>query len=211
MEPPRKRDVRRFWEKVAVGQADECWEGVGVARRPTGHWIFHDSRTGSGIAAHRFAYELANGPIPDGLVVCHACDNPPCVNPAHLWTGTQRDNIADSIAKGRTDHKGESNAAAKLTESEVRTIREMYESGRSQKWLAGLFGVTQANISMIVIGDTWIDAGGPIAERKRKPLTQEDADAIRLYYERGATQEQIAGMYRISRSMVSMIVNRKRW
>jgi hypothetical protein len=90
--------VELFWAKVARGA--DCWEWGG-ARNTSGYgWFrFGPDRTPTG--AHRVAYELSNGPIPDGLAVLHRCDNPPCVNPAHLFLGTNQDNVTDKVNKGR--------------------------------------------------------------------------------------------------------------
>jgi hypothetical protein len=88
--------VDRFWEKVQKG--DGCWVWSGGLISGYGRFVV---RHGLYVRAYRFSYELANGPIPDGLFVCHRCDNPPCVNPAHLFLGTCKDNFEDMRAKGR--------------------------------------------------------------------------------------------------------------
>jgi hypothetical protein len=90
----------RFWarvEKLSTG----CWEWSGFRNLARGGYGYVEGRR-----AHRVAWELANGPIPEGLHVCHRCDNPPCCNPSHLWLGTDLDNARDKIAKRRQDHSG---------------------------------------------------------------------------------------------------------
>lgn len=110
--------------------------------------------------AHRVIWECANGPIPAGMLVCHRCDNPPCVNLAHLFLGTHAENSADMAAKGRASHnetkvytRGDKHHNAKLTDEEVEEIRRIYQDGGiNQGQLAILFGVSQALVSKIVRG-----------------------------------------------------------
>lgn len=83
-----------------VKQDDGCWVFIGAAQ-PTGHVQFHGNN-GKAVYVHRFAWELAFGPIPEGMCVLHRCDNPPCVNPEHLWIGTKADNNRDRASKGRS-------------------------------------------------------------------------------------------------------------
>lgn len=110
--------------------------------------------------AHRVAYELATGPIPDGLLVRHKCDNPRCVNPKHLELGTQSDNMLDAYRRGRRPDialKGERNPGAKLTAALVVQIRERAERGEAQTALAAVFGVSQAVISDVVLKKRWLE------------------------------------------------------
>lgn len=97
----------RFWDKVATGDPEACWPWTGGDRHEFGYGRFHLSNSPQRrIWAHRFAFMLATGEDARGMVVMHSCDNPPCCNPAHLSLGTQRDNVADMIAKGRSDFSG---------------------------------------------------------------------------------------------------------
>lgn len=99
--------------------------------------------------AHRVAYELAHGPIPDGLNVLHRCDNPPCVNPAHLFLGTFQDNVDDMIAKGRSAPR------STLTKARVEQIREQFSKGAAKRAIARDFGVTHRTVALIVNHVTW--------------------------------------------------------
>jgi hypothetical protein len=109
---------------------------------------------------HRLSYILANGPLGD-LHALHHCDNRSCGNPDHIYAGTEQDNANDKVARGRTNHhggipvRGELNKLAKLTESDVRAIRNAAASGARGVDLAAQFGVWPSNISAIVQRQTW--------------------------------------------------------
>ena len=97
--PKPKPIADRFWPKVTKGEG--CWEWTGC-RLPFGYGLIGDPRRRNGVArAHVIAYELTNGSVPRGLCVLHRCDNPPCVNPAHLFLGTRADNNRDMVRKKR--------------------------------------------------------------------------------------------------------------
>ena len=100
---PKKRKQRsfeeRFWEKVRILGPDECWEWQ--AARTVKNYGRLSAGRGVHLKAHRVAFVLENGPVPDGNCVLHTCDNPSCCNPAHLFAGTFKDNTADMIEKGR--------------------------------------------------------------------------------------------------------------
>lgn len=110
--------------------------------------------------AHRLAYIAYIGPIPDGLVVCHACDNPSCINPEHLFIGTQADNLADARKKKRMKAPlvyGEQHGLSRLTESDVLKIRE---DNRPYRQIARDYGVNPSTIKRAKTGETWGHIGG---------------------------------------------------
>lgn len=151
--------TQRFWAKVdkTPGGA-ACWEWQG-ARAQHGYGIF-DARSGERFA-HRRSWVMANGPIPDGLCVLHRCDNPPCVNPRHLFLGTKSDNTADMMNKGRhrpVSMPRESNPNVKLTEAQMLEIRQRYVTESiSQDRLAREYGISQTQVSRIIRYESWPD------------------------------------------------------
>lgn len=140
---------------LTVGDPDECWEWHS-ARTPMGYGLF--THRAKNYYAHRVAYETFVGPIPDGLDVCHTCDNPSCCNPAHLWVGSAKDNAQDMVKKGRDCHavfRGEDHANSKLTASQVREIRRLCEEGINQTEIGKRFSVSQSAVMAIRTGRTW--------------------------------------------------------
>lgn len=145
----------RFWSKVERGAEDKCWRWIG-ATEGTGYGYLGGTRRQRSIKAHRYSYEHHFGAIPKGLCVCHTCDNPPCVNPAHLFLGTHAENNADRESKGRgSDKRGELNPNAKLSYTDAIEIRELRSHGLTQQSIADRFQVSQNAISQIVRGIRW--------------------------------------------------------
>ena len=143
----------RFWSKVDRTGTCWLWNG-GRMKSGYGRFAVH----GQMILAHRAAYAIAFGAT-DDPVVAHHCDNPPCVNPAHLFNGTYSDNMQDMIRKGRQvvgDHRGEKHGRAKLTWAKAAEIRGRHESGESYRRLAASFGVAIPTIARIVKGSGWV-------------------------------------------------------
>src|ERR1700733_786773 len=160
-----------FWDKVnnspGLGPKGDCWLWM-AARRGNktsaqtpdkfyGCFRYEDSAQ----LAHRVAWMLTKGDIPDGMEVLHSCDNPPCVNPAHLFLGTHGDNMRDCWTKGRgripkSDNKGSKHGNAKLNERKVLKMRSMAATGDfTYTQLAEIFGVHRMNVSCIVRRKTW--------------------------------------------------------
>jgi DNA-binding transcriptional regulator YiaG len=142
----------RFWRHVTKGSATECWP----FRRKGKYARFQIGGKGSAhVSAHRYSYQLAHGEIPCGMIVMHKCDNPKCVNPAHLTVGTYRDNTHDMIEKGRkrtVAPRGRENGKAKLTPEAVRIIRQ---SKLRRDILAKHLGVSVSAIRDVRSGRSW--------------------------------------------------------
>lgn len=148
--------VARFWSKVKLRSRNQCW--LWTARQFRYGYGNFSVEVGRTTGAHRFAWELEHGAIPDGLRVLHKCDNPPCVNPDHLFLGTQADNVADMIAKGRKvngSHEGSANGRAVLTEDDVLEIRRRCAGGETQRALSQAFGISSSQIGYIVRRESW--------------------------------------------------------
>jgi len=150
---PRKSLADRFWPKVKVGKPDECWQWQ-AALNGVGYGAMRISVEKGRLLTHRFSYELHFGPIPKGMFVCHKCDNRACVNPSHLFLGTNRENMDDKIRKGR-QLRGSQVPTSKLTEDDVREIRRLRSEGVTCRVISQRVGVTQGHISDIATGRRW--------------------------------------------------------
>jgi DNA-binding XRE family transcriptional regulator len=146
--------MQRFWNKVQKGKRDECWLWLGGINS-TGRGIFWFN--GNSVHAHRVAWILTNGPIPQNKWILHHCDNGPCVNPKHLFIGDHAANMRDMIAKGRqADQRGENSHRAKLASSQVKKIRRRWKPYiYSQQKLANEYGVSRSAIQAVLDGRNW--------------------------------------------------------
>lgn len=142
-----------FFSKVSKGpNGCQIWTGALAGK---GYGIFlPNGRRGKRYYAHRYSWEAVNGQIPEGMVICHRCDNPRCVNADHLFVGTQADNMRDMVEKGRST-SGEANPRAKLTKADVVAIRA---SDKSSREVAPLYGVSPGHIRSIRSGKKWGEA-----------------------------------------------------
>lgn len=167
-----KRHIKRFWEKVIVGDENSCWIWVGSLYRSGGYGrISFNSKTEKGIyRASRVSYFLRNGIDPAEKLVCHKCDNPICVNPNHLFLGTPTDNILDRESKGRGS-KNENTNRNKLTKSNIPDIIMMYvDKKMSKDNIAAFFRVSKHTINHVLWGNTWSNISGINNRIKRDKL-----------------------------------------
>lgn len=160
--PPEVRFAASYVPEPNSG----CWLWLGTERGSNGYGGIKVN--GKPMAAHRYSWELANGPVPIGMLVCHRCDVPACVNPAHLFLGTHQDNADDKVSKGRQVKgdkwraaalhlvkRGEDRQDAKLTWSTVRSIRA---DCRPQRKIAADYSISQNLVSRVKNHKTWKEA-----------------------------------------------------
>ena len=151
--------AKRLANGLAAAPPDgQCWEWMRVRNQ---HGYGQLRVNGRMMYAHRLAYQLGVGRIPDGLHVLHQCDNPRCINPSHLSVGTRSQNMRECSKRGRSRipkpvKLGEQNGAAKLAVADVRSIRQLLADGWTQRAIAERFGVCQQNIANIKSGKVWM-------------------------------------------------------
>ncbi len=145
------KDIERFWSHVDKRSPDECWPWTGSLKSGGRGKIEINGRT---ILPARLAFFIQRGYDPHPLQVCHTCDNPPCCNGAHFFSGTEVDNNHDKATKGRAA-KGETQGGSKLTNISVTLIRELYKAGAACKDLAEIYSISGRNIRDILNRKTW--------------------------------------------------------
>lgn len=149
----------RFMQKIEVGQKEtDCWTWIGAKQQYYGNFWFENKVQ----LSHRVSYQLFVGSIPEGQNVLHKCDNGFCVNPEHLFLGTQLDNVRDMAIKGRASFgnrgtsKGQRNGGSKLSENEVLEIRKLLtQNWLSHREIAEMFEVSRSNIGLIAQRKAW--------------------------------------------------------
>ncbi len=158
---PEERFEAKVDRRPGYGPHGQChlWTAF---KNPGGYGRFKVA--GRQVMAHRFAWELTNGPIPLGMCVLHHCDNPECVNAVEcLFLGTQADNVADMEGKGRGRHvKGRDHGLAKLTEKDIPTIRMLIVRGFTQRYIGAAYGVCESTINKIKMGKSWNHVTGAL-------------------------------------------------
>ena len=139
--------LARFWSKVDVKRPNECWPWQEKSRHENGYGLFTLQRPERRTQrAHRFAYEIFNGPVPEGLLLRHTCDNPACCNPAHLLAGTHAENMADMHERKRRLYAG------RYSESEIADMKRRVAAGETQTSVAKRYGCRQSYVSMVISG-----------------------------------------------------------
>lgn len=146
---------QRFWEKVDIQGPDDCWEWQ-ASLNYFGYGRFNVR--GKVWKAHRMSYLLDTGTDPEGMCVCHSCDNPKCVNPAHLFLGTYAENNADMKTKGRAtggSMPGEQHPMSKLTEAQALKVLAFKDGVKSQQSVGEMFGISGKQVGYIWRGQSW--------------------------------------------------------
>lgn len=161
------KEIERFWSYVEVGAPEECWRWRGKPQQPHGYGRMRLTRDGRylTVRSNRLAWAVHHGEDPGALHVCHHCDNPICVNPAHLFLGTHQENMRDRTKKGRHPGlpalNGQANPNAKLTDRDVLEIRCRYQrDGLTALELAREFGISEGHLRDIARGRKWQVATG---------------------------------------------------
>ncbi len=155
-------DITRFWSRVEIKGANECWKFKGLRGTNKKYGTFNlnygKSALKLSLRANRMAWFLSNHRQPGNFLICHKCDNPSCCNPAHLFLGTYKDNNNDAMRKGRqfrVDNNGEKNGMAKLNKGIVLEIRRLHELGYRNKDISTRLKVRDNNISRIIRYQRW--------------------------------------------------------
>lgn len=200
---------QRFWHYVVKSEdPDGCWIWGGSTNKKGYGRILVNGKCKS---THRLAWELAYGEIPEGMMVLHRCDFPPCCRISHLFLGTNQDNIDDRNAKGR-QAKGERNGPAKLTEDQVLQIKQL--AGKvPQPQIAKMFNISVGVIGAIHGNRIWKHVGEPVinaraSTRGKKRFTPEQVVEIRLKAQTMSVCK-IAREYGVDHSSISDVVRRR--
>ena len=209
--------LAQFWSRVdktpGHGPKGDCWIWTGRidnSKRGGYGWFGKNQRT------HRLSWVIANGIIPDGLQVLHHCDIRPCVNPSHLFLGTNQDNVDDKVAKGRHPRgalaasyanpaRGEDNGNAIFSDEDVIEMRRLYSEGVRIPKIAEKYGSQQHIINMIVHGERWAHLPGALPPHKS--ILYENK--ILEMKAKGILQTEIGKILGFSDAAISRAINRK--
>jgi hypothetical protein len=212
-----ERLVADFWKCVQLGLPDECWEWKG-GRIPQGYGRLWDYERRVDLRAIRVCYAIHYGEVPTHLMVRHTCDNPPCVNPAHLILGTAQDNTDDAKVRRRHSY-GEKNKRHRMTEPQARAAHLLYSTGRfSRAEVAYLVGVPLNCITASLRGKSWGHLDLPPLSRPLRgemspnaKLTEADVQRIRALYAAGVSRRALADSFAVARGTIQRVVERRTW
>lgn len=210
----------RFWSHVDKNAENGCWVWTAfIDHKGYGQWTVHKRA----LKASRVSYFLSFGEDPGSLFVCHRCDNPPCVNPAHLFLGTVLDNAADMVRKGRKP-RGESSTLSKMTSAQVREMCDLYASGIvTVLELARRFNISHTTAQSIIAGERWqhVEAIRSNRENRRSgdrhwlaKLTTCQAQEIRSAFRKHDKERSVAALarkYSVARSTVYRVIRGETW
>ena len=205
-------DKSRFWQKVKMAGSDDCWNWTSVRTRKQGGYG-HFSISRKKYVAHRVSWVLAYGQVPNDLLVLHTCDNTICVNPSHLFLGTQDDNMLDMVIKQRSPH-------TKLTDKEAEQILALLAGGMSQREAGECFDSSQEVVSALVQGITKRHLPRPDGIKSRPrygeqspnaKLKEDDVKQILQGLVDGKTRRELAERYRVTTELISALVCGRIW
>lgn len=209
----------RFLCNVQIGDDHACWLWRGRIVKGGYGGFSGDGQN----MAHRYAYQSMVGPIPAGLFVCHSCDIRNCVNPAHLWVGTNQQNMDDMCRKGRSPHlPGERNPFAVLTDDTARAVIAAASEAVTHSDIAARFGVSRSTVGLLLAGRTWghleRSVSRPKAElalskrAKVAKLTPADVAAIPSMYRAGGwSYVSLGAHFGVSRGAINAVLNGHSW
>jgi hypothetical protein len=210
-----KKYIDRFFERITKLKEDGCWLWNGMLdKHKYGIMTTRINNIPKNIFAHRISYFIYFGEFDEKLCVLHKCDNPSCVNPNHLFLGTQLDNIADCVSKGRASggsSKGSANKAAKLSENDVVEILKLCdEGGTTFKEMAEMYGVSPRTIEGIAYHLSWNILTEGLEPFHYKRISKSDEHKIKeLYKNKKYNKKQLMSMFNVGRVTLDTILENK--
>lgn len=200
----------RFWQKVCKSaDPNGCWVWT-AAKDYYGYGVFSRSHYNKSTRAHRAIWEILNGEIPKGYVICHKCDNPPCVRPDHLFVGTHKENMLDKVSKGRAagQKKGENHTQSFLTEADVIRIFELNQDGLTCRDIGKLLDIAEWSVSLILRGKRWGHVETPFRDKVKDNTYFTDEEVVgifRRYKELGSMRKLAAELGRDSGNVYNIL------
>lgn len=217
-EEVKEKMPERFWSKIKFGEPDECWEWQ-AAIGNKGYGFYNDMENDKTVTTHRHLYKMVVENIPKGKFCLHTCDNRRCVNPAHLFAGTQNDNMQDMIAKGRAKHDvtpfGSKHKMSKLNEEQVLRIKHLLSEGKSYVEIAKEFNVWPNTIGGIARGKFWkhvaFDKPFKKAPSWNQILNEEKVLIIKMRLAAGESFRSIAKSFNVKPNTIYDISKGRNW